>query len=152
MLTLYLMCDRVMYVQICTLCTCVGQDLPLSRVQVNHVNEPAYHWISTVSILINKITQHPLHFSTSTSSWLKSVFLIQTSTPTWWVKLSLFFYCIFFNDRNFPLPLQMSVRNCFIRGSVVRYVQLPADEVDTALLQDATRKEAAQGKQQTTPS
>lgn len=46
-------------------------------------------------------------------------------------------------------PHMMSVRNCFIRGSVVRYVQLPADEVDTALLQDATRKEAAQGKQQT---
>jgi hypothetical protein len=28
-----------------------------------------------------------------------------------------------------------------------RYVQLPADEVDTQLLQDATRKEAAQNKQ-----
>lgn len=43
--------------------------------------------------------------------------------------------------------VQLSVRNCFIRGSVVRYVQLPADEVDTTLLQDATRKEATQGKQ-----
>lgn len=55
-----------------------------------------------------------------------------------------------------PIPppllpfLKLSVRNCFIRGSVVRYVQLPADEVDTVLLQDATRKEAAQGKQQQT--
>ena len=28
----------------------------------------------------------------------------------------------------------------------VRYVQLPGDEVDTQLLQDATRKEAAQNK------
>ena len=36
------------------------------------------------------------------------------------------------------------MRNCFIRGSVVRYVQLPADEVDTQLLQDAARKEAMQ--------
>lgn len=35
-----------------------------------------------------------------------------------------------------------SVKNCFIRGSVVRYVQLPGDEVDTQLLQDAARKEA----------
>ena len=43
--------------------------------------------------------------------------------------------------------LQLSVKNCFIRGSVVRYVQLPADEVDTGLLQDAARKEAAQSKQ-----
>lgn len=43
--------------------------------------------------------------------------------------------------------LQLSVRNCFIRGSVVRYVQLPAEEVDTVLLQDATRKDAVQGKQ-----
>ena len=29
---------------------------------------------------------------------------------------------------------------------VLRYVQLPGDEVDTQLLQDATRKEAAQNK------
>ena len=44
-------------------------------------------------------------------------------------------------------PHMLSVKNCFIRGSVVRYVQLPADEVDTQLLQDAARKEAAQSKQ-----
>ncbi|XP_072113499.1 smx5 isoform X1 [Mobula birostris] len=44
-------------------------------------------------------------------------------------------------------PFQLSVKNCFIRGSVVRYVQLPADEVDTQLLQDAARKEAMQQKQ-----
>ena len=43
----------------------------------------------------------------------------------------------------FILSFQLSVKNCFIRGSVVRYVQLPADEVDTQLLQDAARKEAA---------
>lgn len=43
--------------------------------------------------------------------------------------------------------VQLSVKNCFIRGSVVRYVQLPADEVDTQLLQDAARKEALQQKQ-----
>ncbi|CAH3142830.1 unnamed protein product, partial [Pocillopora meandrina] len=43
-------------------------------------------------------------------------------------------------------PHMLSVKNCFIRGSVVRYVQLPAEEVDTSLLQDATRKEAAQNK------
>ncbi|XP_050297972.1 U6 snRNA-associated Sm-like protein LSm2 isoform X1 [Anthonomus grandis grandis] len=40
-------------------------------------------------------------------------------------------------------PHMLSVKNCFIRGSVVRYVQLPADEVDTQLLQDAARKEAS---------
>ncbi|KAH9365491.1 hypothetical protein HPB48_019917 [Haemaphysalis longicornis] len=43
-------------------------------------------------------------------------------------------------------PHMLSVKNCFIRGSVVRYVQLPADEVDTQLLQDAARKEASQSK------
>lgn len=37
---------------------------------------------------------------------------------------------------------QMSVRNCFIRGSVVRYVQLPPGSVDTEILHDATRREA----------
>lgn len=44
-------------------------------------------------------------------------------------------------------PHMLSVKNCFIRGSVVRYVQLPGDECDTQLLQDAARKEAAQSKQ-----
>ena len=44
-------------------------------------------------------------------------------------------------------PHMLSVKNCFIRGSVVRYVQLPGDEVDTQLIQDATRKEAAGSKQ-----
>merc|ERR1712076_77192 len=43
-------------------------------------------------------------------------------------------------------PHLLAVKNCFIRGSVVRYVQLPADEVDTQLLQDAARKEAQQNK------
>ena len=46
---------------------------------------------------------------------------------------------------NFP-HLQ-SVKSCFIRGSVIKYVQLPASEVDTELLQDASRREAAQQQQ-----
>ena len=37
---------------------------------------------------------------------------------------------------------QIAVKNCFIRGSVVRYVQLPPDGVDTEVLHDATRREA----------
>ena len=37
---------------------------------------------------------------------------------------------------------QASVKNCFIRGSVIRYVQVPKSVVDTDLLQDAARKEA----------
>lgn len=36
--------------------------------------------------------------------------------------------------------LQSSVKNVFIRGSVVRYVHLPGAAVDTALLEDATRR------------
>lgn len=39
-------------------------------------------------------------------------------------------------------PYMLSVKNCFIRGSVVRYVQLPVDDVDISLLQDTARKEA----------
>ncbi|KAH9485026.1 U6 snRNA-associated Sm-like protein LSm2 [Psilocybe cubensis] len=38
-------------------------------------------------------------------------------------------------------PHMMAVKNCFIRGSVVRYVQLPPEHVDTQLLEDATRRE-----------
>ncbi|KAI8719124.1 U6 snRNA-associated Sm-like protein LSm2 [Fusarium sp. LHS14.1] len=40
-------------------------------------------------------------------------------------------------------PHMSSVKNVFIRGSVVRYVHLPAASVDTQLLEDATRREAA---------
>lgn len=43
-------------------------------------------------------------------------------------------------------PHMDSVKSCFIRGSVVRYVSLSKDLVDTALLQDATRREAQQPK------
>mmetsp|Transcript_7519 Transcript_7519/g.20010 ORF Transcript_7519/g.20010 Transcript_7519/m.20010 type:complete len:94 (+) Transcript_7519:189-470(+) len=39
-------------------------------------------------------------------------------------------------------PHMMSVKNCFIRGSVVRYIQLPPAAVDTEILHDATRREA----------
>ena len=35
---------------------------------------------------------------------------------------------------------QLAVKNMFIRGSVVRYVQLPKAAVDTQLLEDATRR------------
>jgi len=34
----------------------------------------------------------------------------------------------------------MAVKNCFIRGSVVRYVKMAARNVDTTLLEDATRR------------
>ncbi|RLN78868.1 hypothetical protein BBJ28_00019459 [Nothophytophthora sp. Chile5] len=46
-----------------------------------------------------------------------------------------------------PTCLQMNMKNCFIRGSSIRYVQIPAGEVDTELLQDATRREATANKQ-----
>mmetsp|Transcript_26451 Transcript_26451/g.57707 ORF Transcript_26451/g.57707 Transcript_26451/m.57707 type:complete len:94 (-) Transcript_26451:951-1232(-) len=42
-------------------------------------------------------------------------------------------------------PHLKSVRNCFIRGSVVRYVQLPPAAVDVEILHDATRREARGG-------
>eukprot|EP00798_Chlamydomonas_sp_ICE-L_P024122 gene24122-9697_t len=42
-------------------------------------------------------------------------------------------------------PHMMSVRHCFIRGSVVRYVMLPASAVDVEVLHDATRREARGG-------
>merc|ERR1711957_1164304 len=48
------------------------------------------------------------------------------------------------DSENFPH--MQSVKNCFIRGSVIRYVQLPSSEIDTELLQDATRRESAQQK------
>jgi len=37
-------------------------------------------------------------------------------------------------------PHLVAVNNCFIRGSVVRYIQLPAEDVDLESLQDASRR------------
>ena len=45
-------------------------------------------------------------------------------------------------------PQFLSIKNCFIRGSVVRYIHLPPGEIDPAMLQEATRKEAMQSKAQ----
>ncbi|KAK0872243.1 U6 snRNA-associated Sm-like protein LSm2 [Friedmanniomyces endolithicus] len=43
-------------------------------------------------------------------------------------------------------PHLSSVKNVFIRGSVVRYVHLPAAAVDTPLLEDATRRGRGEGE------
>lgn len=43
-------------------------------------------------------------------------------------------------------PHLMSIKNIFIRGSVVRYVHISAEDVDVPLLQDATRREYREGK------
>lgn len=39
-------------------------------------------------------------------------------------------------------PHLLSVKDCFVRGSVVRYIMLPPGSVDVELLHDATRREA----------
>ena len=39
-------------------------------------------------------------------------------------------------------PHMSAVRNCFIRGSVVRYIRLPGESVNVETLHDATRREA----------
>ena len=38
-------------------------------------------------------------------------------------------------------PQLCALQNCFVRGSVVRYVQIPPEHVNVELLQDAARKE-----------
>jgi small nuclear ribonucleoprotein (snRNP)-like protein len=43
-------------------------------------------------------------------------------------------------------PQLCALKNCFVRGSVVRYIQIPPEHVDTELLQDAARKENAAKK------
>mmetsp|Transcript_4351 Transcript_4351/g.7282 ORF Transcript_4351/g.7282 Transcript_4351/m.7282 type:complete len:99 (+) Transcript_4351:87-383(+) len=42
-------------------------------------------------------------------------------------------------------PQLCSLQNTFVRGSVVRYIQIPSEHVDTELLQEACRKENANG-------
>eukprot|EP00485_Elphidium_margaritaceum_P007383 CAMPEP_0202688198 /NCGR_PEP_ID=MMETSP1385-20130828/3726_1 /ASSEMBLY_ACC=CAM_ASM_000861 /TAXON_ID=933848 /ORGANISM="Elphidium margaritaceum" /LENGTH=91 /DNA_ID=CAMNT_0049343107 /DNA_START=66 /DNA_END=341 /DNA_ORIENTATION=+ len=38
-------------------------------------------------------------------------------------------------------PQLLSVKRCFIRGSVVRYVMMAKSDIDTELLQDSCRRE-----------
>ena len=38
-------------------------------------------------------------------------------------------------------PHLMAVKNCFVRGSVVRYIQIPPAAIDVDILHDATRRE-----------
>jgi U6 snRNA-associated Sm-like protein LSm2 len=51
-----------------------------------------------------------------------------------------------FRRRVLTSTSQCSTKDMFIRGSVVRYVHLPSGAVDTALLEDATRREAEAAK------
>eukprot|EP00919_Chromeraceae_sp_WS-2016_P013184 GHVR01030825.1.p1 GENE.GHVR01030825.1~~GHVR01030825.1.p1 ORF type:complete len:106 (+),score=20.24 GHVR01030825.1:25-342(+) len=44
-------------------------------------------------------------------------------------------------------PHLVSVKNCFVRGNVVRYIHLPTQDVDTDLLQQACRREHKQQAQ-----
>jgi predicted nucleotidyltransferase len=50
------------------------------------------------------------------------------------------------SEPNRITPNQLAVKNVFIRGSVVRYIQIPASEVDVQLLQDSCRKDSQSGK------
>ncbi|BFZ53300.1 beta transducin [Savitreella phatthalungensis] len=47
-------------------------------------------------------------------------------------------------------PHMRAVKSIFIRGSVIRYIHMPKDNVDTALLEDATRREAQAQKERAT--
>ncbi|CAK4927920.1 unnamed protein product [Aphanomyces euteiches] len=44
---------------------------------------------------------------------------------------------------DYKYPQLMNMKNCFIRGSVVRYIQIAKSDVDTELLQDAARREGS---------
>ena len=44
-------------------------------------------------------------------------------------------------------PISNGTGSIFVRGSVVRYIQIAPTDVDVELLQDAARKENARSKQ-----
>eukprot|EP01086_Lenisia_limosa_P013353 TRINITY_DN4240_c0_g1_i1.p1 TRINITY_DN4240_c0_g1~~TRINITY_DN4240_c0_g1_i1.p1 ORF type:complete len:102 (+),score=31.93 TRINITY_DN4240_c0_g1_i1:125-430(+) len=52
------------------------------------------------------------------------------------------------DSEKFPTCHLMSVKNIFVRGSVVRYIHLNPSDVDASLLQDACRREADQQKEE----
>ena len=47
-------------------------------------------------------------------------------------------------DKTHSAPYLTCVKNCFIRGSSIRYIHLPATKVDAPVLADATRRELVQ--------
>eukprot|EP01033_Poteriospumella_lacustris_P018565 gene18565-13369_t len=44
-------------------------------------------------------------------------------------------------DEGVQYPQLGALKNCFIRGSVIRYIHIASSQVDVELLQDAARKE-----------
>lgn len=90
----------------------------------------------------------------STSSWTTSACKTRSGIPIWCVLPARDYSPYLHRDLNFKgdnalmggsvclSVAQMAVRSCFIRGSTVRYVQLPRAAVDTQLLEDATRRGA----------
>lgn len=58
------------------------------------------------------------------------------------------------HEQKYPqlVPLSSGTGALFIRGSVVRYIQIAPTDVDVELLQDATRKENAPNKSTVTVS
>ena len=91
--------------------------------------------------------------STSTSSWQTSVWPTLTSTLTCLASRTASSGGVLsgqFSITNKPHMICHATIKSWCQSletSLPRYVQLPGDEVDTHLLQDATRKEAAQSKQ-----
>lgn len=107
--------------------------LPIFKKNIKQQKTLQANWVSR---------DKSFHWERNGLSWFKFCIAL-SSLPT----LELMIISVAVAQCPVFISLQLSVKNCFIRGSVVRYVQLPADEVDTQLLQDAARKEAMQQKQ-----
>ncbi len=74
--------------------------------------------------------------------------MVDAAAHPYLVRLFFFFFFFFFPCRDVHIR-QSSVKNCFVRGSTVRYIHIPKELVDVELLQDATRLEAREAKKAT---
>lgn len=102
------------------------------RGQLKSVDQCAYPALSS------SISADPLPSTgSSTSSSTTSAYWTKSATRIWCARLFLF---LLYKATDLFHRVQVAVRNCFIRGSTVRYVQLPKAAVDTQLLEDATRR------------
>ena len=107
--------------------------------------------ISERSSLMHCLASNVYHGCTTTPHTIPAHLVTTTTLPSQIITAASPFYFVtsLTMATSVSLPLcpphpassQLSVKNIFVRGSVVRYIQIPRGEVDTELLQDACRKE-----------
>ena len=99
-------------------------------------------WLLTYQYLNIKLTDIQI---VDEQKYPHLVCIASSSVP----ELVTYIICLTFHVYLEITTSQIPVKHVFIRGSVVRYVHLPKDEVDIQLLQDSARRSTRPSAEET---